>query len=95
MNNKKLSKEQFLMRAFERLPNKDKGFKGFQTVISGFNDAFRDYFGQEPVPFLKAQEKAGKIVSRGKKGVPGSYVKLAKDVVKQSNGRKALDKMGL
>lgn len=52
----KLSEEEFVIRAIGKLRGKHKGL---HSVFSGFNDAFRGYFGTNPVETVQrlGQEK--------------------------------------
>lgn len=53
----KLTEEEFVIRAIEKL--RKPPYKGIHSVYSGFNDAFRRYFGTDPVQTIQrlAQEK--------------------------------------
>ena len=59
--------EQFVKRAIAKLRGIDKAtgkeWKGMHTVFSGFNQAWRDYFGDDPVAGVKALVAEGKVVS--------------------------------
>lgn len=61
-SNGKLSEEEFTLRAIDRL-HKPK-YAGIHTVYSGFNAAFRDYFGSgaDPVATTQQLATAGKLV---------------------------------
>lgn len=87
VSNSKLSEEEFVFRAIERL-HKPK-HNGIHTVYSGFNAAFREYFGKksDPVSTTKQLAATGKLVimlSRGgvviyKKGEEPKLVPKHKD----------------
>ena len=88
MANKKLSKEEFVKRAIQKLRTGE--YKGIHTVYSGFNKAFRKYFdGADPVEATKELAKKGIIVSRRARG--GAYIVLAEDAT--DNSQKVLDKI--
>lgn len=72
---KKLSQEEFVTRAIEKL--RRPGYKGIHTVYSGFNKAFRDYFDADPVIATQALAQKGVIAQHGARG--GSMIYLAKD----------------
>jgi hypothetical protein len=46
----RLTYEQFTLRAIENLRDTAKGYKGINPVLSGFNAAFKEYFGPEVDP---------------------------------------------
>lgn len=56
----KLSVEEFVILAIRSLRMGD--FKGIHSVYSGFNEAFKKYFGQDPVQATNklAEEKRSK-----------------------------------
>ena len=89
---KKLSPDEFVRLAFERLI--EPGCIGLHTLYSGFNDAFRLYFsGLDPVKEIKKLENAGKVTMRITKG--GSVVIYAGELAAGLSGAQALMKMGL
>ena len=63
---KKLSEEEFVTQAIRRL-RKDP-YRGIHSVYSGFNEAFRKYFGSNPVEATSRLAKEGKIETRAFKG---------------------------
>ncbi|MFQ6078075.1 MAG: hypothetical protein ACE5NJ_02930 [Thermodesulfobacteriota bacterium] len=71
----KLSEEEFVIRAIEKL--RKPPYKGIHTVYSGFNQAFKEYFGANPVEMTKRLAGEGKIVTRPVKG--GVMLYLPKD----------------
>lgn len=71
----KLSEEEFVIRAVEKL--RKPPYKGIHTVYSGFNQAFKEYFGTNPVEMTKRLAGEGKIVTRPVKG--GVMLYLPKD----------------
>ena len=96
MAGKNMTHMEFIELAFERLRGMDKNGKvypGLHTVYSGFNDAFRATFPNDnPVEATKALEEKGLITLRGCRG--GSMLYIG-DVIPDSKGGKALEKMGL
>ncbi len=90
---KKLSIEEFVINAIKTLRTGD--YKGIHTVYSGFNVAFKEYFGEgsNPIVETKKLQDADKIVVRPVKGGVCLYIKGEEPV---SNAAKtALAKMGL
>lgn len=63
---KKLTEEEFVTQAIKNL-RKDP-FKGIHSVYSGFNEAFRKYFGSNPVEATSRLAAQGKIETRPFKG---------------------------
>ena len=74
----KLSHLEFVTKAVHAL--RKEGFEGIHTVYSGFNAAFRDHYGTDPIEATNALQTAGHIVLRPCKG--GVYLLLAEDVRK-------------
>jgi hypothetical protein len=89
----KLSHEEFIKKAIVSL--RQEGYKGIHSVYSGFNNAFKKYFGGEnPVEVTNKLAKEGKIVVRPVKG--GVMLYLPEDApVSRDLGNDALKKMGL
>ena len=88
MADKKLSKEEFVKRAIQKLRKGE--YRGIHTVFSGFNEAFRKYFnGADPVEATKELVEKGIIVCRPAKR--GAYILLAEDAT--DNSQKVLDKI--
>jgi hypothetical protein len=63
---KKLTEEEFVVQAIRKL-RKDP-YRGIHSVYSGFNEAFRKYFGTNPVEATSRLAAEGKIESRPFKG---------------------------
>ena len=61
----KLSEEEFLRKAIKKLRG---NYKGIHSVYSGFNAAFKEYFGTNPVETTQRLAKEGKIRIRPVKG---------------------------
>jgi len=90
----KLSEEQFVIKAIESL--RKGGYRGIHARFSGFNEAFRAYFGKnsDPVGATNRLAKAGKIVTRPCKGGVMLY-KPDEAPVAQDSGKTALATMGI
>jgi hypothetical protein len=63
---KKLSEEEFVNQAIKKL--RKEPYKGIHSVYSGFNEAFRKYFGANPTEATTKLAGEGKIVTRPFKG---------------------------
>ncbi len=63
---RKLTEEEFVVQAIQKL-RKDP-FRGIHSVYSGFNEAFRKYFGSNPVEATSRLAAEGKIETRPFKG---------------------------
>jgi len=63
---RKLTEEEFVTQAIRKL-RKDP-FRGIHSVYSGFNEAFRKYFGTNPVEATTKLAAGGKIETRPFKG---------------------------
>ena len=63
---RKLTEEEFVLQAIRKL-RKDP-FRGIHSVYSGFNEAFRKYFGANPVEATSRLAAEGKIETRPFKG---------------------------
>ncbi len=88
----KLSYEEFIKKAIESL-RKD-GYKGIHSVYSGFNEAFKKYYGGEnPVEVTNKLASEGKISIRPVKG--GVMLYLPEEAPGASTAELALKKMGL
>ena len=68
----KLGKEEFVVRAIKNLRGK---YRGIHTVFSGFNEAFRQYFGEDPRPVTQDLATKGIIEMRPVKGGMMLYLK--------------------
>jgi hypothetical protein len=62
----KLTEYEFIVRAIKKL--RKPPYKGIHTVYSGFNQAFREYFGTNPVEVTQRLAAEGRIVTRPVKG---------------------------
>ncbi|MFB3887803.1 MAG: hypothetical protein ACE144_21495 [Thermodesulfobacteriota bacterium] len=63
---RKMTEEEFVVQGIKRL-RKDP-FRGIHSVYSGFNEAFRKYFGTNPVEATSRLAAEGKIETRPFKG---------------------------
>jgi hypothetical protein len=63
---RKLTEEEFVLQAIKKL-RKDP-FRGIHSVYSGFNEAFRKYFGTNPVEATSRLATEGKVETRPFKG---------------------------
>jgi len=63
---KKLTEEEFVIQAIKKL-RKDP-FRGIHSVYSGFNEAFKKYFGTNPVEATTKLATEGKVETRPFKG---------------------------
>jgi hypothetical protein len=63
---RKLTEEEFVLQAIRRL--RKEPFRGIHSVYSGFNEAFRKYFGTNPVEVTSRLAAEGKLETRPFKG---------------------------
>jgi len=63
---RKLTEEEFVKQAVMKL--RKEPFRGIHSVYSGFNEAFRKYFGTNPVEATSRLTAEGKIETRPFKG---------------------------
>ena len=70
----KLTEEEFVKKAVKKLRGK---YKGIHTVYSGFNNAFKEYFGTNPIEATQRLASEGKINIRPVKG--GVMIYLPED----------------
>lgn len=62
----RLTEEEFVLRAIQNL--RRPGYRGIHSVYSGFNEAFRRYFGTDPVQATTRLAAEGKIIVRPARG---------------------------
>ena len=86
MEEKKLTEEEFIRKAVKKLRG---DYKGIHSVYSGFNAAFKDYFGTNPIDTTQKLAKEGKINIRPVKG--GVMIYLPEDA--PSGAGNVLDKI--
>jgi len=87
----KLSQADFVKRAIQKL-RKDP-YKGIHSVYSGFNEAFRGYFSEDPIKWTNQLTSEGQIETRPARG--GVMLYLPGDAPGRSTGQDVLKKMGL
>jgi hypothetical protein len=63
---KKLTEEEFVVQAIKRL--RKEPYRGIHSVYSGFNEAFKKYFGTNPVEATSKLAAEGKMEIRPFKG---------------------------
>ena len=63
---RKLTEEEFVTQAIRKL--RKEPFRGIHSVYSGFNEAFRKYFGTSPIEATSKLAAEGKIETRPFKG---------------------------
>jgi hypothetical protein len=68
-------------------------YKGIHSVYSGFNEAFRTYFNEDPVKCTNQLAEEGEIEIRPARG--GIMLYLPGDAPARSTGKEVLKKMGL
>ncbi len=59
----RISHEDFVKRAILKLRDTSKS-RGIHSVFSGFNNAFRMYYGEDPVEAIKELEREGRVQTR-------------------------------
>ena len=63
---RKLTEEEFVLQAIKKL--RKEPYRGIHSVYSGFNEAFRKYFGTNPVEATSRLAAEGKLETRPFKG---------------------------
>jgi len=61
-----ISEEEFVYRAIKRL--RKPPYRGIHSVFSGFNQAYKEHFGKNPIEMTQKLAGEGKIVTRPVKG---------------------------
>jgi hypothetical protein len=88
----KLTQAEFVKKAIVTL--RKEPYKGIHTIYSGFNDAFRAYFNEDPIKWTTQLGADGVIVIRPVKG--GVMLYLPEDApAGRTSGKDVLKKMGL
>ena len=96
---KYLNYEDFFKQAIIALRDVTKS-RGVHSVYSGFNDAFRQYFGENPIPVTQELAKKGIIEVQPRKGgvmiylpgeAPSSRSQIGKDALSKILGEKNKD----
>lgn len=88
----KLSYEDFFKMAILRLRDTSKS-RGIHSVFSGFNEAFREYFGEDPIKITQKLANDGKIVIRPVKGGVMIYLPGEAPEARGNLGKRALSKI--
>lgn len=91
MAEEKLTQAEFVKKAIVSL-RKDP-FKGIHSVYSGFNEAFRTYFNEDPIKWTTQLATEGTIETRPAKG--GVMLYLPGEAPARRSGKEVLKKMGL
>ncbi len=87
----KLTQAEFVKKAIVRL-RKDP-YKGIHSVYSGFNEAFRTYFNDDPIKWTNQLSAEGIVEIRPARG--GIMLYLPGEAPARSTGKEVLKKMGL
>ncbi len=90
-NEEKLTQADFVNRAIQKL-RKDP-YKGIHSVYSGFNEAFRGYFNDDPIKWTTQLASEGVIETRPARG--GVMLYIPGEAPARSTGQDVLKKMGL
>ena len=90
-NEEKLTQADFVKRAIQKL-RKDP-YKGIHSVYSGFNEAFRGYFNDDPIKWTTQLASEGVIETRPARG--GVMLYIPGEAPARSTGQDVLKKMGL
>ena len=85
----KIGEEEFVLRAIKRL--RKPPYLGIHTVYSGFNQAFKEHFGKNPVEVTKKMAEEGKVVIRPVRGGVMLYLPEEAPRAKESVLQKILD----
>lgn len=73
--NSKMNYEEFMEKAIKSL--REPPYKGIHVVYSNFNNAFRQYYDEDPRPIIDKMVADGFLVSRPARG--GAIIMLAAD----------------
>ncbi len=87
----KLSPAEFVKKAIVTL--RKEPYKGIHSVYSGFNDAFRDYFNEDPIKWTTQLAAEGVIETRPARG--GVMLYVPGEAPARSSSKDVLKKMGL
>lgn len=71
----KMNYQEFVVKAIKSL--RDPPYKGIHVVYSNFNNAFRQYYDEDPRPIIDKLVEDGVLVSRIARG--GAIIMLAVD----------------
>ncbi len=78
--NSKVTYKEFVERAIKSL--REPPYKGIHVVFSNFNNAFRQYYGEDPRPIVDQMVAEGFLVLRPARG--GAIIMLASDADEKS-----------
>lgn len=87
----RLTQAEFVKKAIVRL-RKDP-YKGIHSVYSGFNEAFRTYFNDDPIKWTTQLAAEGVVEIRPARG--GIMLYLPGEAPARTTGKEVLKKMGL
>jgi len=87
----KLTQAEFVKKAIVSL--RKNPYKGIHSVYSGFNEAFRAYFNDDPIKWTNQLNAEGVIEIRPARG--GVMLYLPGEAPVRSTGKDVLKKMGL
>jgi hypothetical protein len=87
----KLTQAEFVKKAIVSL--RKNPYKGIHSVYSGFNEAFRAYFNDDPIKWTNQLASEGVIEIRPARG--GVMLYLPGEAPVRSTGKDVLKKMGL
>ncbi|MCX6356686.1 MAG: hypothetical protein NT045_02220 [Candidatus Aureabacteria bacterium] len=83
----KLTPDEFVTRAVKKL--RKPPYKGIHTVYSGFNQAYREYFGTDPIAQTNKMAQEGTIIIRPVKG--GVMLYLPEDADSRPDPKKVIE----
>jgi len=87
----KLTQAEFVKKAIVSL--RKNPYKGIHSVYSGFNEAFRSYFNDDPIKWTNQLSSEGVIEIRPARG--GVMLYIPGEAPIRSTGKDVLKKMGL
>jgi len=87
----KLTQAEFVKKAIVSL--RKNPYKGIHSVYSGFNEAFRAYFNDDPIKWTNQLSAEGVIEIRPARG--GVMLYIPGEAPVRSTGKDVLKKMGL
>jgi hypothetical protein len=87
----KLTQAEFVKKAIVSL--RKNPYKGIHSVYSGFNEAFRSYFNEDPIKWTNQLANEGVIEIRPARG--GVMLYLPGEAPVRNTGKDVLKKMGL
>jgi hypothetical protein len=93
MTTERMTKEQFVIEAVKTLRDTTKSM-GIHVRFSGFNQAFKTYFGEDARATTEQMKAEGKLVVQPRKGGPMIYLPGEAPQMLDT-GAAALAKMGL